>query len=226
MDNKKISSLEELYELALSDIKGKPGSIVIYVDGIPKVSHSNDIIGNCLQEWLPAWFIDHGLDLKATAQTQKFPDFTADFGDKTYSMDIKCWNYNNTPAFDLANFDSFYRTTWSDPSKIFAKYLAISYKPTDHGFSIADIFLKSIWEITGPSRKYPIGLQVKQNNPYAIRPCNFTNAAIPTFKSPAEFIKAIYDTRKIFNEAPERYEYTPEEWLEKLMLEIATYSDL
>lgn len=221
MTESKIKSLDELYQLALSDIKGKPGSIMIYVDGIPQVSHTNDIIGNCLQEWLPAWFKDHGLDMQETEKTQEFPDFTANFGNEHYPMDIKCWNYDNSPAFDLANFDSFYRTTWNDPIKIFAKYLIIGYRPTSHGFEIVDIFLKNIWDITSKSSRgqYPIGLQVKQSRPYAIRPYNFVKKPGASFKNANEFVKAIYDTRIKF--PSNGYDFTPNQWLDKIQSEIA-----
>lgn len=179
-----IRSLDDLYKLASNDIKGKEGNILIVVNNIPQTSKSNDIIGNCLQEWLPAWFKDNGLNLESNEHTQKFPDFIAHFDDKSYDMDIKCWNYNKRPSFDIANLDSFYTTTWSDPSKIFAKYLIIGYTPTRHGFKITDIFLKNLWEITSKSTKYPIGLQVKKNKPYAIRPCDFVKKPNEVFNDP------------------------------------------
>ena len=48
-----LQSLEQLYEKALNDIKGEKGVITINIGGIPKISRSNDIIGNCVQEWIP-----------------------------------------------------------------------------------------------------------------------------------------------------------------------------
>lgn len=215
-----INSVEDLYQLAKNDIKGKPGSIMIYVDGIPHVSSSNDIVGNCLQEWLPAWFKDNGLHLIANEETQKFPDFTAIFGEKRVAMDIKCWNYGKTPAFDLANFDSFYRTTWSDPSKIFAKYLIIGYEPNAHGFKIMDVFLKNMWEIMSNTTKYPIGLQVKQGSPYAMRPSNFLKKKDKMFKSPEELVCAVRDTRDMFPSNHSLLNFSSDEWYNRLIREI------
>jgi len=73
----KLKSLEELYNKALTDIRGEKGVITINIAGIPKISKSNDIIGNCVQEWIPQWLEDNGLKLEANNQSQVFPDFTA-----------------------------------------------------------------------------------------------------------------------------------------------------
>ena len=54
-----IQTLEELYELAVKEIQGQMGTITIQIAGIPKISNSNDIIGNCVQEWIPQWLEDN-----------------------------------------------------------------------------------------------------------------------------------------------------------------------
>lgn len=104
-----LNSLEELYKKAIDEIKGEKGVITINIGGIPKTSHSNDIIGNCVQEWIPQWLEDNGLTLYKNEHTQRFLDFTAVINAVKYDMEVKCWNYQNSPAFDIANFDSFYR---------------------------------------------------------------------------------------------------------------------
>jgi len=101
-----LNSLEVLYEIALREIKGKLGVITINIGGIPKTSKSNDIIGNCIQEWIPQWLEDHGLHLESNSKSQVFPDFTALIEDQRYDMEIKCWNYQNSPAFDIANMET------------------------------------------------------------------------------------------------------------------------
>ena len=47
-----LRSLEELHEKAIKEIKGEKGVITINIAGIPKISRSNDVIGNCVQEWI------------------------------------------------------------------------------------------------------------------------------------------------------------------------------
>lgn len=213
----KIKSLDELYQLALRDIKGQQGSIVIYVANIPQVSQTNDIIGNSLQEWLPAWFKDNGLELQPNKSTQKFPDFTAIFeDDDNVEMDIKCWNADNTPAFDLANFESFYQVVYNSPDKIFAKYLVIGYKPNKHGFTIDEIYLKNMWEMTSNTPTKPINLQLKRERPYAIRPYNFSRNPDSCFEGPIAMVNAIRQAVEIYpleTELP----FTPDEWYAKMV---------
>lgn len=157
---------------------------------MPKISKSNDIIGNCVQEWIPQWLEDNGLDLESNPSTQSFPDFTATIDGKEYDMEVKYWNYDNSPAFDLTNFDGFYREIYDDPRKLNAKYLIFGYRPTRHGFEIMDIYLKNIWDITAPTKSYPIGLQNKQGKIYALRPTLFHKKREKRFPSMKEFVLA------------------------------------
>jgi len=206
-----LQSLEQLYEKALNDIKGEKGVITINIGGIPKTSRSNDIIGNCVQEWIPQWLEDNGLKLETNPSSQTFPDFTANINGKKYDMEIKCWNYNNNPAFDISNFDGFYREIYNSPAKLYAKYLIFGYSPTTHGFKVENIYHKNLWEITEKCTKYPIGLQVKQGRPFAIRPVSFHKPNHKAFADVGEFVKAIYEARKMF-ELSNMIE--PDEWLE------------
>ena len=93
MINMKLNSLEDLYFLAREKLINEKGNITISIAGIPKISKSNDIIGNCVQEWIPQWLEDNGLDLTANPGTQAFPDFTATIDNQEYDMEVKCWNY-------------------------------------------------------------------------------------------------------------------------------------
>jgi len=71
-----------------------------------------------------------------------------------------------------------------------------------------------IWEITSKATKYPIGLQVKQNRPYAIRPFAFHKSPEKSFANINEFITAIYETRKMFVLSDM---INPDEWYKKIM---------
>ena len=213
-----LNSLDDVYFLAKKKLINAQGNINIVIAGIPKNSKSNDIIGNCVQEWIPQWLEDNGLDLVANSGTQIFPDFIATIDGKKYDMEVKCWNFNESPAFDIANFDGFYREIYENPRKLNAKYLIFGYVPTKHGFRIEEIYLKNLWDITcrpqGKSGR-PIHLQVKQDNPYAIRPSSFhKNPEKKRFPSIKEFVKAIRDTRKMF---PKENMIDPDEWYEKVI---------
>ena len=86
-----------------------------------------------------------------------------------------------------------------------------------HGFKIQEIYLKRIWEITSKSQKYPLGIQVKQGNPYAIRPFAFHKGRQSDFTGVEDFVIAVYETRKIFG-ADGRID--PNEWKNKVLANV------
>lgn len=213
-----INSIEELYNITKKNLEGKHGTITINFANRSHVYSRNDVIGNCLQEWLPNWFSFLGINIQPGEGSQTFPDFITTFEDVAHDVEIKAWNINNAPAFDLANFQSFVDTTYLDPRKLNAYYFILGYKPADDGFSegftVKKVYLKNLWEITNRSRKYPIGLQVKRGQPYAMRPCNFYRFGDRSFKDREEFIVAVKDTMEIFPNPT--LNFTPDEWLEKV----------
>ena len=213
----KIDTIEQLYEYTREQLEGKHGNITINFANHPIVSSSNDIIGNSLQEWLPAWFKHLQVDIKAGDHTQEFPDFVAHFGSNQYDVEVKAWNYTNNPSFDIANFHSFIQQTYESPGKLNAYFIILGYVPANDGFSkgftVEKVYLKRIWEITNKSTKYPIGLQVKRKAPYAIRPCSFHKK--DSFNNKEEFINAIYEAFEKF--PSDELHFTPDEWKAKVL---------
>lgn len=218
-ENMLISSIEELYTISKDKLIGEHGSISINFANRSHVSASNDIVGNCLQEWLPDWFHYLGVSIKPGPSTQVFPDFVAEFNDQAYEVEIKAWNCNNNPAFDIANFYSFLETTYEKPNKINANYFILGYKPASdnfaEGFTLEKLYLKKLYQICGPSKKYPLNIQVKRNQPYAIRPISFYKEAPKSFNSPTEFIQAVKETFIMFPNP--RIAFTPEEWATRVL---------
>lgn len=213
----KIDTIEQLYEYTREQLEGKHGNITINFANHPIVSSSNDIIGNSLQEWLPAWFKHLQVDIKAGNHTQEFPDFVAHFGSNQYDVEVKAWNYTNTPSFDIANFHSFIQQTYESPGKLNAYFIILGYVPANDGFTkgftVEKVYLKRIWEITNKATKYPIGLQVKRKAPYAIRPCPFHKK--DSFNNKEEFINAIYEAFAKF--PSDELHFTPDEWKAKVL---------
>lgn len=211
----RITSIDELFQYTKEQLEGKQGNITINFANHPIVYSGNDIIGNSLQEWLPSWFTYLEVDIKPGEHTQEFPDFVANFDGNQYDVEVKAWNCNNSPAFDIANFHSFLNQTFKSPSKLNAYFIILGYKPNEgfsKGFTVEQVYLKRIWEITNKSQKYPIGLQVKRDTPYAIRPCAFHRKE--SFKNREEFIEAIYKAFKLFPSSV--LHFTAEEWLLKV----------
>lgn len=184
MTKKIIKDIDTLYDAFSNEIKGKQGIVKISIGEISTISKANDIVGKCIEEWLMAWFNSKTnsdkdkFELIPNNDSQKFPDYEAKFENVLHPIDIKSFKYDKQPAFDIANFDSFLKSTYNNPDKLLADYFIFPYEPNDRGnfsFTIKDVYRKKIWEMIGtnknhPNRKYPISLQVKKQRPYAIRP--------------------------------------------------------
>lgn len=215
-----ISTIEDLFYLTEQRLVGQTGTISINFANRPHTYSGNDVIGNCLQEWLPDWFSFLGVEIFPGRGSQEFPDFVAVFNNNPIDVEVKAWNVNNAPAFDIANFFSFLDTTYSDPGKLNAHYFIIGYRPANDGFSqgftVEKIYLKHLWEITNSSKNYPIGLQVKRGTPYAIRPCNFYNKEHTHFNDVYEFIDAVTQAYQIF-EGSSDLPFSPDQWRDRIL---------
>nr|WP_240789033.1 NgoBV family restriction endonuclease [Streptococcus sp. KCJ4932] len=205
-----------MYEFTKEKLEGQKGQITINFANHPIVYENKDIIGNALQDWLPAWFNYLNVNITQGEHTQEFPDFRATFNDIDYDVEIKTWNFANSPAFDIANLYSFIKQTYERPGKLNAYFIILGYRVENdgftRGFTVEKVYLKRIWEITNRSKKYPIGLQVKTGQPYAIRPCDFRRR--DTFRNKKEFINGIYEAFKKFPNSS--IPFTPDEWLNKV----------
>lgn len=214
-----LRTIDHLFEITKHNLEGKHGTITINFANRVHVYSGNDVIGNCLQEWLPNWFSHLGIDIIPGAGSQSFPDFVLLIDNKTYDVEIKAWNILNAPAFDLANFQSFVETSYYSPQKIDAVYFVLGYRPVDDGFSegfiVEKVFMKNLWELTAPSLKRPIGLQVKRGQPYAMRPYNFHRRPYNSFQSRRDFIIAVRDTFELFPNTS--IPFTPRKWFLKMV---------
>jgi type II restriction enzyme len=64
---------------------------------------------------------------------------------------------------------------------------------------IKDIWLKKVWEITGPSEKWPLRCNVKQGELFNIRPIKWyknDRTEFKPFNSALEFVKAFDETQR------------------------------
>lgn len=68
-----INTLNELYNLSKEKLEGQHGTITITFANRNHVYTGNDVIGNCLQEWLPDWFQFLGVDITLEAEHKYFP---------------------------------------------------------------------------------------------------------------------------------------------------------
>ena len=167
-----------------------------------------DSIGNLIQEWLGVWFINNGYNITRGDKTQEYPDFN--IGNKEHLLEVKVFNSKKTPAFDIANFEAYCTSLAENPARLFSDYLIISYSITDHLLQIENVWLRKIWEITGPSRDFPLKCQVKYRNRRSsnetvsidnIRPVTWYSShprATAPFRNSEQFVDALYDTQQVY----------------------------
>ena len=172
---------------------------VTFILGDTKVDITGtDGIGGLIEEWIGVWSKKQGFnieDANTTGNTQTFPDYYIEDG---YLLEIKTFRAKNGPGFDIANFDAYCRSVADNPSRTDADYLILSYEmSSDGGLSIENVWLKKIWEITRPSKDWPLNVQVKQGDIYNIRPATWYSdrSKFKTFNSKEEFIEALFKTQ-------------------------------
>ena len=139
----------------------------------------------------------HNIYFSVPNNTQEFPDFylNPDYPNENM-LEVKAFNYNASPAFDIANFESYCHSVKNKVYRLNADYLIFGYTMNFEGnIKIEKIWLKKIWEIAGNSRRYPLKTQIKRNMIYNIRPNNsFKEGKNSIFKCKEDFLFAIYKT--------------------------------
>ncbi|MBQ5561943.1 MAG: NgoBV family restriction endonuclease, partial [Clostridia bacterium] len=114
--------------------------------------------------------------------------------------EVKSFNYDATPAFDIANFDSYCSSIKNKPYHLDADYLIFGYVMSDKGdITIKKLWLLKVWQIAGTSDRFPLKTQVKKNVIYNIRPnSDFKKDKAGVFKSKDDFLYAIYETLVLY----------------------------
>lgn len=203
MEGKRITA-SKIYDLLLNEFKIKEqiGSIEIKLGGISAKYSGKDAIGDLLQEWLREWLILNNFYFRQPKNTQAFPDFLLSESDNSNFLELKAFDADASPAFDIANFDSYCTSLLLVPERIEADYLIFSYKMVDSVLSIDNVWLKKVWEITSLTKKNTITLQQKRGLIYNIRPCTWysSNSKNPPFKDKVEFLNALVGTFNSYNQ--------------------------
>ena len=84
-----------------------------------------DGIGGLIQEWFGHWAQNQGYNVVKEDASQEFPDFY--IGLNQDYLEIKSFNYDASPAFDIANFESYCNSLSINPHKLNADYLIFGY---------------------------------------------------------------------------------------------------
>ena len=184
---------------------------------------TTDTVGQSLQSWLKQYMLDKKIIFIEMDNTQEFPDFILDPLDRENNLlEVKAFNYNANPGFDIANFESYCDSVKIKPYRLDADYLIFGYSMTSAEIKIENIWLKKIWEICSSSGPHPLKVQDKRGMIYNIRPCKWygtNNNRFPAFTSKEQFIKAIYDTLKEYRHS----RIDADKWLNDLKINYKDY---
>ena len=192
---------KQLYNMLLSaDILDKPGKITFNLGGVSVVMNTTDTVGITLQAWLKQWMTDNDIYFREPENTQIFPDFFLSERDDENLLEIKAFNYEATPGFDIANYESYLASVCEKSYRVHADYIVFGYTMDKDGtVRIRKIWLKKIWELTGISRKWPLKVQDKRGVIYNIRPnSEFKRDEKPPFDDKTDFLEATYETQVLY----------------------------
>lgn len=206
MYNKQKITAEGIRNKLISDgIFDEKGKITFHFSGIDVDIDTNDIVGHIMQAWLKAWFLENNILFSEPDDTQAFPDFYLDpYNKKNDLLEVKAFNFDASPAFDLANFESYCESVQFEPYKFKAKYLIFGYRMIGTTITIEEIWVKNIWEITSYMQEFPLTVQFKRGKIYNIRPTkwyNLTSRARKPFNTLEHFIIACYNALKQYDKS-------------------------
>ncbi|MEY3997163.1 MAG: hypothetical protein RL344_1506 [Pseudomonadota bacterium] len=217
MNSFKKVTAKEIYDELLIEFKIKEqiGRIEIVLGGVSAKYNGKDAIGDLLQEWLSEWLKQKNFYFRQPKNTQEFPDFLLTESSNLGFLELKTFNADASPAFDIANFDSYCTSLLRIPERIEADYLIFSYRMINSELSIDNVWLKKVWEMTSSSGEDPIKMQVKRGQIYNIRPCTWYSKRLQyqPFENKMVFLNAISETLKKYSHSTESYS---ENWLENV----------
>ena len=122
-----ITAQDFYNRLLQSGIINSTGNITFNLNGISMQIDSKDSIGNMIQDWLGIWSVSNNIYLRANPSTQEFPDFYLSDYDDTNFLEIKSFDYNASPNFDIANFETYIHSLLVMPKKLDADYIVFGY---------------------------------------------------------------------------------------------------
>ena len=136
------------------------------------LAKSCDVMGFVLKQWLEGWLKKRGVEYAVNPNSQMPPDFFLDVKDDTHNLlEIKAFNSDASPGFDIADFTMYSEEIIREPYMLDVDYLIFAYKMGEDGVvTIKDVWLKKVWEITRRMADWPLNLQVKKDVVHKIRP--------------------------------------------------------
>jgi NgoBV restriction endonuclease len=209
---------KELYIKLVDDYKiiGEQGVINFSLKDLTISVETKDTVGNLLQEWLKAWMKKEKIEFEENKNSQTFPDFHLDLKNaKQGLLEVKSFDWDRGPGFDLANFDSYCNSLLENSYRIDSDYLIFAYQMHGSVITIKNVWMKKIWELACPSGTYPIKVQEKKSVIYNLRPSTWYSerTKFKPFESKESFLAAINETRYQYPQT----RHTNAHWLKNII---------
>ena len=191
-----MDAADRIFKLLKEDfgLDGATGSVQFKLKDFGIVVEQNNIIGNIIEEWLGKWLNSKNI-FNIHNPGQSSPDFWLN-PDNRESDWLEVKSFTGSPNFDVAAYRSFIKLIIDKPYKLQSKYLLIKYKMDGGIVTIENCWLKKIWEICCPSKKWPIKVQDKSGVIFNIRPAIWYSEKTDysCFESLEHFLAAIEQT--------------------------------
>lgn len=202
MEDKAILTASEIYDTLLNKDKilTIKGQISFNMGDVGIVIKKKDVVGNVLQEWMEGWLKKRNIDFLPNPNTQMPPDIFLDTKNtKRNWMEIKAFNREAGPGFDIADFKAFVPELIQKPYHLDTDYLIFGYKMDEQTGDVVvkDLWLKKIWEIMRPMDNWPITVQYKNGRVQKMRPGNWftsTRRSGKMFECMEDFLSAFEET--------------------------------
>lgn len=193
-----LISSEKLYEELIKEgVLTNKGSIHFNFGTVDIVVKHRDVVGNIIQEWVEGWLNQHNVEFDTNPNTQMPPDFFLNPENKKENLlEVKAFNRNASPAFDIADFRAYTEELIKQPWMLYANYLIFGYSMENGYVVVKDLWNKKVWEIVSASKNWPLKLQVKGKVVHKIRPAHWysDSAKYKVFKSLEHFLSAVEET--------------------------------
>ena len=191
-----MATSEEIYSQLNNDkITEVVGNIKVTLLGIECLVTSKSVVGDIIESWLQVYLDSKGINYTKPSNSQDFPDFYLNNGNREYLLEVKSFDGTKSPNFDIANFEAYCESLLENPKRLDADYLIFAYElDADNGnLYIKDIWLKKVWEIATSSQDYALKVQQKKGTIYNIRPCTWYSdrAKYKPFSNRKEFVDAL-----------------------------------
>lgn len=200
---------QQVYDKLINEdrITELEGQIRFYLGDVNIIVKQRDVVGNIMQEWLQGWLDTNEIEYAPSENTQMPPDFFLNPDDRTRNLlEVKAFNRNGTPGFDIADFRMYQSEIIEKPYMLDVEYLIFGYDMSDDGVvTIKDVWLKKVWEITRRMEEWPINLQIKEGHVHKIRPGVWYN------EDPARIDYSIFNSLEDFISAMEQTVYQNDE---------------